>query len=107
MARPPSLSEHIRRYARKHRASASAAITILILLVTSVIAIMYFAVEASTQRDIATREAIAARDAEAEAISEAERANRNFDRLQYSETSSETCSRRCATSRAAWKPECS
>ncbi len=82
VARPPSLSEHIRRYARKHRASASAAITILILLVTSVIAIVYFALEASAQRDLATREAISARSAEAEAISEAERANRNFDRLQ-------------------------
>ena len=82
VARPPSLSEHIRRYARKHRASASAAIIVLVLLITSVVAIVYFGLEASEQRDIATREALAARSAEAVAVSEAERANRNFDQLQ-------------------------
>lgn len=82
VARPPSLSEHIRRYARKHRATATAGVVVAVTLVVSVIAIIYFAIDANQQSVIAQREAAAARVAEVEATSEAERANRNFARLR-------------------------
>jgi serine/threonine protein kinase len=82
VARPPSLSEHIRRYARKHRAVTSAVVFTSIVLVVSVIMIVYFAVEASRQREIAQQEAEAALAARAEAVVEAERANLNFSRLR-------------------------
>lgn len=64
-ARPPSLSEHVRRYARKHRATARAVAAILVILVASVIAVVVFAVDADRERARATREATAARAAEA------------------------------------------
>ena len=82
IARPPSLSEHIRRYARKNRAAASAILTVAITLVVSIAAIIYFAMVASEQRDVAQQEAVAARVAEAKAIDEADRANRNFSSLR-------------------------
>ena len=82
MARPPSLTEHIRRYARKHRALASAVVFAALTLVLSVAAIIYFALETSKQRDIAERNAVTARAAETEAVLEAERANRNFASLR-------------------------
>ncbi|MCP4833724.1 MAG: serine/threonine protein kinase [Phycisphaera sp.] len=63
-ARPPSLSEHVRRYARKHRTTARAAIAVLVVSVLSVVAIVYFALEADRQRVVADREAVAARKAE-------------------------------------------
>ena len=66
IARPPTLSEHIRRYARKHRAVATAVVMVAVTLVLSIAAIIYFGVEASQQRDIAEREAIRARTAQAE-----------------------------------------
>lgn len=64
-ARPPSLSEHVRRYARKHRATARAVAAILVVLVTSVVAVIFFAIDADRERNRATREAAAARAAEA------------------------------------------
>ena len=64
-ARPPSLSEHVRRYARKHRATARAVAAIVVVLVASVIAIIFFAIDADQERNRATREAAAARAAEA------------------------------------------
>lgn len=82
VARPPSLSEHVRRYARKHRAIASAVVFVSVVLVVSVVAIIYFAVEADRQRDLADREARAAEVARAEAVEEADRANANFLRLR-------------------------
>lgn len=63
-AKPPSLSEHIRRYARKHKAATIALSSIAAVVFLSVIAILYFAIEASRQRDIAQTEALAARTAE-------------------------------------------
>ena len=66
IARPPSLAEHIRRYARKNKGIAVGAGTIAAVILLSVVAIAYFAVEASRQRDAATREAELARVAEAE-----------------------------------------
>ena len=66
VARPPSLAEHIRRYARKNKGVAISVGTIAAVLLVSVVAIIYFAVEASRQRDVATREAGLARAAEAE-----------------------------------------
>ena len=65
-ARPPSLSEHVRRYARKHRTTARAAVAIAIVSILSVVAIIYFAFEADRQRTVADREAVAARKAEKE-----------------------------------------
>ena len=64
-ARPPSLSEHVRRYARKHRTTARAVAGIAVILVLSVVAIVFFALEADRQRRIADQEAVAARAAEA------------------------------------------
>lgn len=64
-ARPPSLSEHVRRYARKHRATARAVVAVLAILVVSVVAVVFFAIEADRERTRATREASAARTAEA------------------------------------------
>ena len=69
-------------YARKHRAVTSAVVFTSIVLVVSVIMIVYFAVEASRQREIAQQEAEAALAARAEAVVEAERANLNFSRLR-------------------------
>ena len=66
IARPPSLAEHIRRYARKNKGIAVGAGTIAAVVFFSVVAIAYFALEASRQRDVATREAELARVAEAE-----------------------------------------
>ena len=66
VARPPSLAEHIRRYARKNKGVAISVGSIAAVLVVSVVAIIFFAVEASRQRDVATREAGLARAAEAE-----------------------------------------
>lgn len=63
-ARPPSLSEHVRRYARKHRNTARAVVAVVVVSILSVVAIIYFAVEADRQRAAADREAIAARKAE-------------------------------------------
>ena len=64
-ARPPSFSEHVRRYARKHRMTARTVIASALVLVASVVAIVFFAVEAERQRGLAATEAEAARSAEA------------------------------------------
>ena len=66
IARPPSFAEHVRRYARKNKGISFAASAIAAVIFFSVIAITYFAVEASYQRDVATQEAKLARAAEAE-----------------------------------------
>ena len=66
-ARPPSFSEHVRRYARKHRNTARATVAILVVSLLSVVAIIYFAVEADRQRGLADREAAVARSAEEKA----------------------------------------
>ncbi len=64
-ARPPSFSEHVRRYARKHRGTARAVAAIAAILVVSVVAIVFFAIDADRQRAMAASEATAAREAEA------------------------------------------
>lgn len=57
VARPPSLSEHIRRYARKHRATTTAVVIVSISVVLAIATIIIFGIEAQRQRGIAQKEA--------------------------------------------------
>ena len=52
-ARPPSFSEHVRRYARKNKVTAVATAAVAAVVVVSAVAIVVFALEASRQRGIA------------------------------------------------------
>ena len=51
MARPPSMSEVIRRYARKNRAMATAIVGVLVAFLIGVVGIVIFALEADRERD--------------------------------------------------------
>jgi serine/threonine protein kinase/tetratricopeptide (TPR) repeat protein len=51
MARPPSVSEVIRRYARKNRAMATAVAGVLAAFLVGVVGIVIFALEADRERD--------------------------------------------------------
>ena len=50
VARPPSFSEHVRRFARKHRATTSAVVAVSIAFILAVVAVLFFGIEASRQR---------------------------------------------------------
>ena len=51
MARPPSMSEVIRRYARKNRAMATALIGVAAAFLIGIVGIIIFAIEADRERD--------------------------------------------------------
>ena len=53
IARPPSITEHLSRFARKHRATSNAMIIVAVLMILAVVLIIYIGVEADAQRRIA------------------------------------------------------
>jgi len=79
-ARPPGAIDYLRRFARKHTAAALAIAAVFVVLVTAVVAISIFAVEAKRQRTLAQDEQQRATEQAEVALLERDRAEavKNF-----------------------------
>ena len=56
VARPPSITEHLSRFARKHRATSTAMVAVALAIVVAIVLIIFFGLEADAQRRIAFEE---------------------------------------------------